>query len=66
MLFPSAAVIDDEAAAHPRVSGGMRARKDATNSSRDTRPSWQMSRRRIQAYTLAQAAGAVVGDTVNR
>lgn len=33
-------------------SGGMRAWKEATNSSNDTRPSWEISRRRIQAWIL--------------
>lgn len=50
---------EEEALAHPGVSWGIRAWKDATNSSRDTRPSWQMSRRRIQAKTLIFQNGVV-------
>ena len=49
---PAPPVTEDEAAAHPGVSWGIRAWKEATNSSRETRPSWQMSRRRIHAKTL--------------
>lgn len=45
---------EGEAIAHPGVSGGMRAWNEAMNSSRDTRPSWHMSRRRIHAYTLSR------------
>lgn len=44
--------MEEEAVTHPGVSWGISAWKDATNSSRDTRPSWQMSRRRIQAKML--------------
>lgn len=63
LLNPRVTALDAEA--QLGLSGGIRAWKDATNSSKDTRPSWEISRRRIQAWTLmCEQEGARGGEVV--